>query len=156
MKFVIAFLALLFMSGVAVSQGQTTDERVTAVLGDAESYREVFSSLQAGVRKGDRQAVAALLRFPLNVRINDKRRTIVNERAFLQVYDQIVTPNVSAAIDQERWESVTVSSKGIMIGGGAAWINGICRDSMCRMFDARVVALQDPAATRRESARKKP
>ncbi|GGE29739.1 hypothetical protein GCM10007276_03700 [Agaricicola taiwanensis] len=112
------------------------------MLGDAASYRQLFDTLQDAVRKGDRTAVASLVRFPINVRIDGRRRMIADPAGFAANYERIVTPEIAAAITSQRWEDVHVSQRGIMLGRGEVWLNGICHDTMCRTFDARVVTIQ--------------
>jgi hypothetical protein len=39
-----------------------------------------------------------------------------------------------------------VSAKGVMLGSGEVWLNGVCRDPACTAPEVKVIAIQ-PGAT---------
>jgi hypothetical protein len=101
------------------------------------------------VRERDSRKVAALVRYPINVRVEGRRRLILDQDGFVANYRKIITPRVANAITAQHWQNVHVSSRGIMLGQGEVWLDGVCRDTMCRMFDPRVITIQDGASRTR-------
>lgn len=138
----ITFFAALLGISCAMAHDGGTDARVDSILGDPETYSIAFAELQDGIRRNDRQKVAALVRYPITIRVEGRRKMIGDARDFVAQYDRIVTPDIAAAVSAQNWDDVLVTTKGIMIGDGEVWLNGICRDTLCRMFDARVVTIQ--------------
>jgi len=55
-----------------------------------------------------------------------------------------MTPEIAKAITDTRYADVLVNYKGVMLGNGEAWINGICEHTACKNVEVKVVALQSP------------
>jgi len=117
-------------------------QSIKTVLGDADDYRKVFSQLQQGVRTGDKQAVAKLVAYPLDVKIDGKPRTIRNAQAFIQSWDGIITPDIARVIRDQKFSDLFVNQKGVMFGDGQVWLSGICRDVACTSSDVRIITIQ--------------
>ncbi len=131
-------------AGAAATTGalDETRARIDKLLGDAEQYEQVFKALQQGVASGDRAAVATLMRYPLRVDTDGKKREIPDAAAFQREYDSIVTPPVAAAITAQSFETVFANGQGVMIGNGQVWLNGTCEDTACTRSDVKVVTIQ--------------
>lgn len=119
------------------------DARIDRVLGDHAAYRRVLERLQAAVARADRPGVAALVRYPLEVRTGTQALQVENAKAFVAHYDVVVTPAVAKAIAAQRYAALFVSQDGVMLGSGEVWINGICRDPKCVDVDVKVATFQD-------------
>jgi hypothetical protein len=118
------------------------DARIDQVLGNHVAYRHVLERLQTAVAGDDRSGVAALVRYPLKARTGAEVLRIGNAKAFVERYDDIVTPAVAKAIAGQRYAGLFVSQNGVMLGSGEVWINGICQDPKCVDVDVKVVAFQ--------------
>lgn len=118
------------------------NQRIDQLLGDHTKYEPVILAFQKAVLAKDAVAVAALVAYPLRVKLGGKAVTIRDARDFVAHYAAIVTPAMAAAIGRQRYGTLFVSYRGVMFGNGEAWINGICRDVSCKRFDVKVVALQ--------------
>jgi hypothetical protein len=131
-------------SGPADAQ---VDNSIDDLLGDHTRYKAVIESLQQAVAAGDSAAVAALVSYPIDVQINGRKTTLNNEKAFIADYDKFMTPAIAKAITDTRYADVLVNWKGVMLGNGEVWINGICRPGSrdCEEFDVKVITLQPTA-----------
>ena len=118
------------------------DARIDQVLGDHSAYRSVLERLQVAVKADDRPAVAALMRYPFEVRLADRKRRIDNAQDFVAQYQQILTPAIAQVITAQRYGALQVNQNGVMLGSGQVWINGVCNDAACKDVDVKVVALQ--------------
>lgn len=118
------------------------DARIDRLLGDHAAYRRVLECLQAAVARADRPGVAALARYPLEVRTGTQALQVENAKTFVAHYDDIVTPAVAKAIAEQRYAELSVSQDGVMLGSGEVWINGVCRDPKCVDVDLKVVTFQ--------------
>ncbi|TAA46566.1 hypothetical protein [Pseudoxanthomonas winnipegensis] len=139
--------AALSASAPAATQETSTndaevDARIDQVLGDHAAYRSVLERLQAAVKADDRPAVAALMRYPFEVRLADRKRRIDNAQDFVAQYEQILTPAIAQVITAQRYGALQVNQNGVMLGSGQVWINGVCNDAACKDVDVKVVALQ--------------
>ena len=121
---------------------QAVNDAIDRVLGDHARYREVFARLQQAVAAGDAPAVAALVAYPFTTRIDGRQVKLEDAAAFAAHYDRIVTPAVADAIARQKYADVMVSAKGVMLGNGEAWLNGVCRDRACARPEVKVIAIQ--------------
>lgn len=118
------------------------DLAIDTALGDHKTYRDVFDRLQQGIAADDKPAVAALVVYPLEVRIDGKQRKIRNADQFVASWDGIVTPEIVRVVSKQRYRDLFVNWQGVMLGDGQVWINGICRDNACKKVDVGVTAFQ--------------
>lgn len=139
--------ALAQSPGATGSSAEATDtaavnQRIDQLLGDHTKYEPVILAFQKAVVAKDAAAVAALVAYPLRVKLGGKTVKIRDARDFVAHYDAIVTPEIAAAVGRQRYGALFVNAQGVMFGNGEAWINGICKDASCARFDVKVVTLQ--------------
>lgn len=118
------------------------NQRIDQVLGDHTKYEPVIRAFQRAVAAKEAAAVAALVAYPLTVKLGGKSVKIRDAKEFEARYAAIVTPAIAAAIAKQRYGALFVNGQGVMFGNGEAWIGGICKDAACARFDVKVVALQ--------------
>ena len=123
------------------------NQSIDQLLGDHAKYEPVIRAFQKAVAAKDAAAVAALVEYPLKVKLGGKSASIANAREFVAHYGEIVTPAMASAIASQPYGKLFVNYQGVMFGSGEAWINGICKDAACKQFDVKVVTLQ-PGATK--------
>lgn len=156
----VAVLAMLFAAGgvalaqpPAVAAVEATPTSVAAVnrtidqlLGDHAKYEPVIHAFQKAVAAKDAQAVAALVAYPLTVKLGGKALKIRDAKEFVAHYAAIVPPASVEAISKQAYGTLFVNDQGVMFGNGEAWINGICKDTACKNVDVKVVAFNPDAA----------
>jgi hypothetical protein len=146
-RFLAAAAAIYLLAIAPVhAEDKTTDQAIRETLGDPAIYRSVIEALQAAVKAHDAAGVARLVSYPIGVTIHGKKTTIPDAQAFVANYDAIITPAIAAVVENEAYEDLFVNWQGIMFGSGEVWINGICRDTACKSFDAKVVTIQAGAS----------
>jgi hypothetical protein len=121
---------------------KAVSDAIDSNLGDHQRYRDVIDALQSAVGAGDAARVASLVEYPISVDIGGKETILKDEKEFAARYSDFMTADISTAITGTRYSDLFVNYKGVMFGSGQAWINGICKDSGCKEFDVKVVALQ--------------
>lgn len=133
-------------AGVAApaTDDKAVDAAIDTMLGDHAKYRAVIDAYQKAVADGDKEAVAALVDYPLAASIDGKRTSIKGASGFVQHYDKIVTPAIAAVIEAQKYSALMVNSQGVMFGSGETWINGICKKGSadCSEFEVKVVTIQ--------------
>ncbi|RJG43582.1 hypothetical protein [Mesorhizobium sp. DCY119] len=122
---------------------KTTNQAIDEALGNHAQYETVIKALQQGVKGKDAKAVAALVNYPISVKISGKDTEIKSEKDFVTHYDAIFTPKIAKVVEDQKYEDLFVNYQGIMFGDGQVWINGICKDSACKAVDAKIVTIQD-------------
>ncbi|MDB5562050.1 MAG: hypothetical protein JWN11_1468 [Hyphomicrobiales bacterium] len=127
----------------ALADEASVNAAIDTVLGDHAQYQSVIEAFQQAVADGDAAGAAALVAYPITVKVNGKRTSISDEEAFVQDYDAIMTPNIVDAISNQDYGSLFVRDQGVMFGNGQAWLNGICRDNACDKFDVKVITIQE-------------
>ena len=119
-------LALALAAAPAPSHAQeTTDQRFDSLFGAHEPYRAFFQTLRTAIAKGDAKGVAALVSYPLSVRIGGKKTTIANAAAFERHYAQIVTPALRRAVAEQEYDDLFANWQGVSIGDGTLWFSGM-------------------------------
>lgn len=121
---------------------KATDDAIDSNLGDHARYRDVIERFQKAVADKDAGAVAALVYYPFGATIDGKTLVIKDPAGFVAHYDKIVTPPIADAIVKQKYADMFVNYKGVMFGSGEAWVNGICKDNACKVFDVKVVTIQ--------------
>lgn len=128
---------------IATPSDETARTRIQRLLGDAAPYEAVFTQLQKAVAADDGATVATLVRYPLRVEVDGKRREISNAAAFEKDYPHIMTPAVKQAILAQAFDDVFVNWQGVMIGQGQVWLTGRCLDAACKRSEVKIGTLQD-------------
>ncbi|MFY8206318.1 MAG: hypothetical protein ACOVKN_04700 [Arenimonas sp.] len=73
------------------------------------------------LKAGDRNAVAAEIRYPIKVILNGKVKTLRNTAELLAVYDAVFTPAYRKAIGEAIPRNMFVRDQGAMLGSGQVW-----------------------------------
>ncbi|WP_458120937.1 hypothetical protein [Paenibacillus sp. Z6-24] len=98
----------------------------TAGFSSAKQFTGYFANLKRAVANGNRESVAKRISYPLVVNAaNGTKRSILNQKQFLNEYTSIMTYNVRRALSNQNVNNVMVSSRGVMIGNGQIWIGAI-------------------------------
>ena len=139
---VLAVVAGLASSASLAQTAADTDAVIDAVLGDHLQYREAFDAIQAAVADGDAASIAAYIPYGTPIFVHGAEEVFDSERAFIDAYDEIFTPEIIETVAAQSWDTLFVNAEGVMFGAGELWLNGICVDDTCSSFDVRIVAVQ--------------
>ncbi|WP_411348293.1 hypothetical protein [Paenibacillus sp. WLX2291] len=115
-------------SSSSSSSSQTLSQRLVNVAGfsTAKQFTGYYINLQRAVANGNRDAVAKRVSFPLTVNTsNGARRSILNEKQFLNEYTSIMTTSVRQTLAKQNVNDVLVNARGVSIGNGTLWISPI-------------------------------
>lgn len=96
----------------------------TAGIADPQAFDAMFDELKAAVAKGDKNAVAAHILFPLRVNGAGSAMIVTTEKEFLKQYDEIFTSPVKQALADQTKDSLFVNYQGVMVGRGEIWFGG--------------------------------
>jgi len=86
---VIPMLILLSLTAVPSTTLQTAP---------APSLQAFITSLQQAVSRNDRNAVAGMVRYPLEVRAGNLQIPVSDAAAFIKLYDSLITPGIKGVI----------------------------------------------------------
>jgi hypothetical protein len=89
----------------------------------AKAARAFLSDLQAAVQADDKEKIAGMISYPLNVIYGDKRARIRNKQAFLARYDNIFDEHVRTTILKQSAQCLFGNANGEMIGRGEVWFS---------------------------------
>ncbi|RSL15511.1 hypothetical protein EDE15_1001 [Edaphobacter aggregans] len=121
---------------------KNVDQSIDTLLGDHTKVRQLVTDLQQAVAKHDAVAVAALVHYPIRVKLHGKPTYLNNAKAFVKNYDHIITPDIVAVIQNQKYEDLFVNYQGAMFGEGEVWITGFCIDNACKPPDIKVGTIQ--------------
>lgn len=145
LRIVCLMSALVIPGGAATAQEKTVNQAIDQSLGDHTKYETVIKALQKAVAAHDAAGVAALVSYPIGVKVHGKETNIKSAKVFVDHYDGIMTPSITKAVVNQKYEDLTVNYQGIMFGDGQVWVNGICHDNACNNFDVKVITIQEGA-----------
>jgi hypothetical protein len=143
------FAGLIFIASTLAAPAQTkttTDDlnkSLDMLVGDHVKVQRLLADLQQAVAAKDASAVAALVHYPIKVNPGKHPFVVRSEKAFVKDYDQIITPDIAAVIEKQKYEALFVNSQGAMLGSGEVWISSICRDKSCKQSDIKISTIQD-------------
>ncbi|WP_454849448.1 hypothetical protein [Rhizobium binxianense] len=136
----VAFAAL---ACPAFGQDKPTNQAIDELLGDHTKYKTVIDALQKAVSAHDVAGVAALVSYPIGVKVRGKETVVKSAKAFAEHYDGIMTSAITKAVVNQKYDDLFVNDQGVMFGDGQVWVNGICHDNACKNFDVKVITIQD-------------
>jgi len=90
----------LALPGAALAQGPSKAECASAGLKTCKPLEEFTDKLRAAVQGNDKDAVAALISYPINIQRKEDLE-IKDKEALVQHYDTIMTKSLRDAIAQE-------------------------------------------------------
>ena len=72
-----------------------------------------------------------------------------NPKSFIKNYDNIITPDIAAVIENQKYEALFVNYQGAMFGEGEVWITGKCVDNTCKHPDVKIGTIQSTAISKK-------
>lgn len=120
--------AILALAGVSPGAAQTAadvDSSLDSLFGEHASYRKFFDDLKKAVTANDKAAVAAMVDYPFQARINGKALKIRDTAHFVADYDKIVTAKIKQAVANQSYATLFANWQGVSIGDGEIWFSGV-------------------------------
>ncbi|MCX8999731.1 hypothetical protein NOF55_21735 [Rhizobiaceae bacterium BDR2-2] len=136
-------IRMFFVAMLAASAGTTNtyaqtaaevDSSLDGLFGAHAPYRHFFEQLQKAVASDDKAAVAAMVDYPFQARINGKAVTLRDAAHFVADYDKIVTSKVKQAIAAQTYATLFANWQGVMIGDGELWFSGVGDGNMIKII----------------------
>jgi hypothetical protein len=112
------------------------------MLGDHAKVQRLVTDLQQAVAKHDPGAVAALVHYPIKIKLRGKPTYLKTPQAFITNYDRIITPAIATVIQKQKYEDLFVNYQGAMFGNGEVWITSHCLDKACKQTDIKIGTIQ--------------
>ncbi len=117
-----------------------TDVAIDNMLGNHVAYHRAIDDLQKAVATNDKDAVAAMVRYPMTVQVDGEKVVIENASRFKQYYGKLLPPDTAHAISDAHYTDVRMNNEGVMLG--SAWMNGVCKDAACTDVDIKIATIQ--------------
>lgn len=126
MKIIFAFVLslLVFASLCSATSVAQKDKYAYAVAGidDADAADKFFLEIKQAVEKNERDKIAALVSYPINVSIKGRRTKLRSKAELLKNYNTVFNETVKQALAKSAAPSF-VNYQGVMIGDGEIWFN---------------------------------
>jgi len=119
--------SLLVLSAGLHLNAQTCDNSTIDTQGAevAKASRSFLAELQTAVRANDREKIAGMISYPLNVNYGTRRTRVPNKTALLASYDKVFTEQIRKDILSQSSHCLFGNDNGAMIGNGEVWFSGI-------------------------------
>jgi len=89
----------------------------------AKSARAFLAELQTAVKANDKDKIAGMISFPVNVILGGKRTRIREKSVFLAHYDTLMNAHVRQAILKQSAHCLFGNANGEMVGNGEVWFS---------------------------------
>jgi hypothetical protein len=84
-----------------------------------------LAELQTAVRANDKEKIAGMISYPLNVNYGTKRTRVRTKNIFLAQYDSIFTEQIRKDTLDQSSQCLFGNDNGAMVGNGDLWFSGI-------------------------------
>jgi hypothetical protein len=101
------------------------DSTLDGLFGSHAPYKTFFDDLKQAVAANDKAAVAAMVDYPFQARINDKAVKIRDAAHFVADYDKVVTAKVKQAVAKQTYPTLFANWQGVSVGDGEIWFSGV-------------------------------
>lgn len=119
--------ATLFSAAPVLADDMEVHDRIEQVLGFADDLDEPMLSVRNALIERDAAALAEFTEFPLRTSNGE----IADADELADRIDEVASPSVRKAMKSMKYSDLIVSSDGVGMGNGAAWMNLICDDDSC-------------------------
>lgn len=106
---------------VDATSGSLAHRYGAAGAGDDDRVHRNAARFWEAVKRGDKNAVAAQISYPIRIPMGGKAKTLRSPGEFAREYDAILTPRTRAAILDDIPRYMFVRDEGIMLAGGIVW-----------------------------------
>ena len=117
------------------------DARLDALFGSHESLKQFLISLKKDSANKRWPAIAALVAYPIKIRLGGHLIRIRNPSEFMAHSEEVLTPRVLAAIERQTYGSLFANAQGVMIGDGEVWFSAVCRSADCKNAPIKITAI---------------
>jgi hypothetical protein len=117
------------------------NSRLDALFGSHLPYDKFLQTLKECTAAHDWRALAALVAYPIRIKIAGERRRISSPEQFLQHANTLLSARVIAAIREQQYVTLFANDRGVMIGDGEIWFSGICGDTRCVDRTIKITAI---------------
>lgn len=100
--------------------GSTVDEQGPET---AKAARAFLAEFQTAVRANNKQKIASMISYPVNIIRNGKRGRIRDRQIFLARYDSIFSERLRKVILDQSAHCLFGNANGEMIGNGEVWFS---------------------------------
>ena len=125
-------IACLAFAAPALAQGE---EEVMGQIEDLHGmsieFGEAFAELQDAFLFGDPSGMASLGEYPLPVQANGEAYDLLEAQDLVDNFDALLTTETQAALANQDFDDLIVTSDGVGFANGALWMNLICEDDTC-------------------------
>lgn len=141
--FAALFIGLAGITTVEAQSAEEMNQTLDDLYGAHAPYYEFFEELKKAVAENDKEAVASMVDYPFQARIDGKAVTIRDTAHFVADYDKVFTANVEEAISNQTYPDLFANWQGVMIGNGEVWFSGICSDETCEQETIKIITVND-------------
>ena len=121
----------LVVTGSRIAEPALEAPSAAKVMSADQPYATFLSRLRTAVRGNDRDALIALVSFPLRVNFAGGARTYRDAASLGRDFDRVFTPKVKRAVLAQRADRLFVRDLGAMIGDGELWFRETCPNASC-------------------------
>lgn len=139
-------LGLVCMPARSQDAAPSQGKYAVAGLNNDREVEQFFMSFKEAVAKGDKQAVAAMVRYPIKVALARGRQVTLRSKVmFLRNYDAIFNEPFKQAIAQTKVEDLWAKWSGVATPRGEVWMSGIIKNpKKPEIYELKIITLNGP------------
>ncbi|WP_091918764.1 hypothetical protein [Mesorhizobium sp. YR577] len=121
-----------FYCSIVAQPDKEVNDRLDELFGQHDVYHTFSTNLKKAVSAGDKNAISAMVDYPITVSIGGKNVKIKSGKDFVSHYDHIFSNKIVSAIEKQNYGALFANDQGIMIDNGEIWIDGIASTTTAR------------------------
>ena len=108
----------------------------------ANEVRIFLQALQSAVGRNDTTQVAALVAYPITVRIGGQPTKLFTPTEFMDHYADIMSEHVKRVVEHARLDTLFTNYEGIRLGRGELWFAGVYEEGQ-ETYRVRIIAINN-------------
>ncbi|WP_041778378.1 hypothetical protein [Beijerinckia indica] len=134
-KRIVAALASVLISKTpvlaqtAIEMNQTLDQ----LFGEHKPYADFLTRLQKAIAASDKESIAELIDYPLQIKIGGKAVKIKDKQHFVTDYDEVITQTIKDVVAKQTYATLFVNWQGAAIGDGKIWFSSVGKNKKIRV-----------------------
>ena len=109
---------------------------------EAAEVSDFFDALKEAVRRDDREAVAALVAYPVTVQIQGQPTTVENADDFVARYSAIMNERIRGALRAQPFTDLFSNWQGVRVGRGELWFSGVYEEGE-EAYELKIIAINN-------------
>lgn len=139
-----SLLSLTLMAPLAGLPASAASRYEVAGLENQAAVDQFFGQFQQAVAKGDRATVAAMIHYPISVKLGGKAVQLKTKAELISRFDSVFPAAFKRKLAGIKVKDLWANYQGVATPGGELWLGGVIHDQKHpEKYELRVIAINN-------------